>query len=211
MNQTGCRLEAAGEVCLALAELFHFPAEATVSQIRSGQFDKDLAELFQQAQYLLLPPDFRSLAKEWAALQADYARCFWGGGLAPTAIPVESVYKIWTTDPTAQVMIASSKGYLMGDSAIHILYILEQLNMTLPEEYRQMPDHLAILLELLACIIRTRPVGEKLSFIRDHFDWLDDLLAALASVPGHEFFSYTVRVIRSVVAAEAVHTAHTPC
>ncbi|UTW68982.1 molecular chaperone TorD family protein [Anaerobacillus sp. HL2] len=68
----------------------------------------------------------------------------------PFAPPIESLYKQWTTDPTAQVSIAKNKGYLMGDAALHMKYLYDQYQIEVPEGFSNMPDHLTLQLEFLA-------------------------------------------------------------
>ena len=108
-------------------------------------------------------------------------RCFIGIG-KQSALPVESIYKKWTHDPTARLPIAGSTGYLMGDPALHARYLLDHYQLQIPPDYRMMPDHLLLLLELLAYLLENRPPEESRTFLNQHFDWLDSFDKALETI-----------------------------
>ena len=115
------------------------------------------------------------------ALKLFYLRCFIGIG-KQSALPVESIYKKWTHDPTARLPIAGSTGYLMGDPALHARYLLDHYQLQIPPDYRMMPDHLLLLLELLAYLLENRPPEESRTFLNQHFDWLDSFDKALETI-----------------------------
>lgn len=197
-NREARRKTAAEEIYLILAEFFKFPTAEFYDDIRSGRVDEQLRALFFEAGYVSEEIELRHHVGSFEEMKANYSRCFLGM-TRPFALPVESVYKVWTTDPTAQVSIANSKGYLMGDSALHIQHLFQQFQLEVPQEYEKMPDHLTILLELLAVIIRERGIAERTTFIRDHFDWLDDFLEALSPVPGHELYTHVTKTVQRCV------------
>jgi TorA maturation chaperone TorD len=198
------RRKAAAAVFQILAECFKRPQEQFVTQLRTGQVDQELRNLTVLAGYTVESIDFACLAKELSLMAADYDRCL-AGIFPPFVLPVESLYKRWTEDPSAQVAIASSKGYLWGDSALHIQYLLVELQLKIPEEYAQMPDHLALLLELLAYMLTMRPRAECQDFLTDHFDWLTDLAEAVRQFPGHKFFSYALDMTQAAIQSELQH------
>lgn len=111
------------------------------------------------------------------------------------ALPIESIYKQWTSDQTCQMPFARSTGYLLGDSALHIRFILKEFQMEIPNEYSQTPDHLAVLLELLAYFIENSPDEFVLQFINDHFDWLDDFAEKLVSISKHSFYPQVTELL----------------
>lgn len=112
-----------------------------------------------------------------------------------TALPIESLYKQWTSDKTCQMPFANSKGYLLGDPALHIRFILNELQMEIPEEFSQIPDHLTILLELLAYFLEHSPAEFVHEFLGDHFDWVDEFAAKLDSVSEHSFYPQITRLL----------------
>lgn len=111
------------------------------------------------------------------------------------AQPIESIYKRWTSDPTCQMPFANSKGYIMGDSALHIKFILDEFQMEVPEEFHHIPDHLAILLELLAYFIEHSPNEFVWDYLNDHFDWLEEYLAQLSAVSDTDFYPMVTRMV----------------
>lgn len=195
------RRKAAEEIWLTLAELFKYPEDDFLNQLLDGSVDKALHDLFHQAGYDIGEPELKHRASGHADLKHLYACCFLGA-IRPYAVPIESVYKVWTTDPSAQVSIAASKGYLMGDSAIHVRHLLEHFGLEIPSEYASMPDHLAILLELAAYFIANRPEADTAIFLADHFDWLDDFQEALVKTDEHDFYSYAVELVKGAVRSE---------
>jgi nitrate reductase assembly molybdenum cofactor insertion protein NarJ len=116
-----------------------------------------------------------------------------------SAVPVESIYKQWTADRTCNLPFAKSKGYLLGDSALHIRFILERFDIEIPEEYKNIPDHLAILLELLGCFIENAEETFTTQFLVDHFDWLDEFAARIEALPGNRFYLQVTRLLQQML------------
>ena len=85
---------------------------------------------------------------------------------------VESYYKPWTQDVTCSLPFASEKGYLMGDSALHLSAVFQEAGLEVEEEFRGCPDHLVIELEFLAHLYRGATEIETRTFVRDHLDWI---------------------------------------
>lgn len=184
-------------MCLALAEFYRFPDEEFIRELQNGEWEKLINELAGQAglagDKIAWPEDLT-----YSSLKQEYIRCFTGAG-EPAALPVESVYKVWTQDPSARVMFAKQKGYLMGDSALHIQYLLDTLGVELPEEFRGQPDHLVVLLELLVYFLDHLELQDTLQYLQDHFDWLPDFYARLQENGAHELYlTITSLLIRCV-------------
>jgi len=195
------RQELAEEIFLILAEFFKYPTEDFYNNILSGDVDKQLKAFFEAVDYKLKPPQFSFWVSDFKGLRAEYSSSFLGI-TAPFAVPVESVYKVWTNDPSFQIPIANSKGHVMGDSALHILHLFEHFQLQIPEEYREMPDHLTILLELYAFMIKERPLQECKVFLKDHFDWLDDFEEVLSNISECKFYLYVLDVLKKVIKEE---------
>jgi putative dimethyl sulfoxide reductase chaperone len=123
-----------------------------------------------------------------------------------TTIPVESLYKPWTQDESCTLPFAHSRGYLQGDSAMHIQFILGEFQIEIPLEYKGMPDHVSILLELLAYFIEHAPNEYTAEFIKDHFDWLAEYETKLMEVSNHTFYSKVTRFLIEVI--EALRTEY---
>ena len=87
----------------------------------------------------------------------------------------------------------------MGDSALHIKYLLETLALEIPKEYEGMPDHLTILLEIYAFLNQEGMRQEADDFLGDHFDWLPALSEALAKVENSDFYLYAVLQLQQLL------------
>ncbi|MGF7184151.1 TorA maturation chaperone TorD [Desulfitispora alkaliphila] len=169
------------------AEFYKFPDRDFYNQLASGDLFQELEKLSTKAGFapsnLAWPVSVPSLHQ----LQQEHLRCFMGFN-SQAAVPIESLYKRWTVDPTAKLTIASQKGYLMGDAAVHIHYLLDSLGLEIPSEYQQKPDHLAILLEILAYLITERNEREVELYISEHLDWLPHLKLRLIEIDAHPLF-----------------------
>ncbi len=177
--------------CLAAAELFGLlsafwqpPDETFWHNLNDGAVDHEISEYSLQAGFSASPiaaDSFQQNLPPLAAIKMFYLRCFIGIG-KQSALPVESIYKKWTEDPSARLPIAGSTGYLMGDPALHAQYLLNHYQLQIPPDYRMMPDHLLLLLELLAFLLENRPDDEVHLFLSQHFDWLDSFAEALEAI-----------------------------
>ena len=203
---------AAAELFLLLSAFWQSPEEDFFTELANGSIDSAIARLGTQAGY---PPfcrhtgQFQSATPSFSALQSFYFTYFGGAGKA-SVLPVESLYKRWTEDPTVRLPIAGSTGYLMGDAAMHVQYLLESYGLSVPVAYRMMPDHLVLLLELAAFLLEHRPLEESRLFIHQHFDWLDSLSKSLASLQLEadnelqlqKFYQLALQTLQETVACE---------
>lgn len=179
------------------ADLFKFPEEELYEDLKSGLLDEQIAELSQSAGLAILS-GFENKVGTYEEMVETYNNCFLGVR-TPFAVPIESVYKVWTTDESYQVPHKSQKGYLMGDSALHIKHILESLGLEIPKEYELMPDHLTILLELYAFLVSKEMEKEAEQFRKDHLDWLPDFYEALSTIDSSGFYVYTVKTLTQFI------------
>jgi TorA maturation chaperone TorD len=113
--------------------------------------------------------------------------------------------------------IAGSTGYLMGDPALHAQYLLDHYQLLIPPDYRMMPDHLLLLLELLAFLLENRPGEEGQLFLSQHFDWLTDFAQAIDSIAtdspedfqAKRFYQLALQFLQQTVSCQlAKHTQH---
>ncbi len=175
---------AAAELFGLLSAFWQPPDEAFWNNLAAGAVDDELIDYSQQAGFSAsqaTADSFRQNLPPLAALKMFYLRCFIGIG-KQSALPVESIYKKWTADPSARLPIAGSTGYLMGDPALHAQYLLDHYQLQIPPDYRMMPDHLLLLLELLAFLLENRPTEEVYLFLSQHFDWLADFDQAIGAI-----------------------------
>ena len=94
------------------------------------------------------------------------------------ALPVESLYKPWTSAPGSQ--FGGARGLYLGDPARHVQALYDALEVEVPERFAAMPDHLSLLVELLSLYVEAGNTEAAQQFARDHFDWLDAYDDALA-------------------------------
>ena len=172
---------AAADLFLHFADFWRPPDSDFWQDISSGVMDETIATLSYQAGYPMtenVRECCRDLLPPLSALQYFFVRCFIGIG-KKSVLPVESVYKKWTEDPTTRLPIAGSTGYLMGDAALHARYLLDHYGLSIPPDYQMMPDHLVLLLELAAFLLRRRTDMESRLFLEQHLDWLGQFAEAL--------------------------------
>ena len=165
------------EVYLLLSEAFKQPTEQFIAE--QPPMVDFLARSFQQLGHDL-PGD---LYENWPALLPDlpsataaYRQSF----LFPVhsrVLPVESVYRRWTSDASAEVPFAAEKGLLLSDHALHMKDLYETFGITIPEEYESMPDHLCLELEFAALLLEHDAETKYGVFIAEHLNWLADLVA----------------------------------
>lgn len=99
-------------------------------------------------------------------------------GMPLAALPVESLYKPWSAAPGNA--FGAQRGLYLGDSAQHIQAVCAALELDVPERYAAMPDHLSLLLDLLALFVESGNAQAAADLAADHFDWLGDYDVALA-------------------------------
>lgn len=129
-----------------------------------------------------------------STLQGEYARLFdqWEGEKISL---VESTYKPWTMDKECRMVFAASKGLFMGDCALHMREIYQQLSLEVPEAFRSMPDHLVLELELLALLYKSASNAQIERFIGDHLDWIPELKGAIEKSNPHPFYRNAVELL----------------
>ena len=210
---------------LAAAELFGLlsafwqpPDELFWHNLADGSVDEELANFSQLAGFSPALPEkalFQQTLPTLDALKLFYLRCFIGIGRHST-LPVESIYKKWTEDPSARLPIAGSTGYLMGDPALHARYLLDHYQLQVPPDYRMMPDHLLLLLELLAYLLENRPPEESRTFLNQHFDWLDSFGKAVEAIAADDsedskakqFYQLALQTLIQAVQCQSEKYAH---
>lgn len=205
------RSEAALTGLLQECALFWQPPDTAFWQdVADGRVDESVQSLAIQAGNPSFPApgaSFRELLPPLTELRSFFQSYFTGAGKTKV-LPVESIYKKWTEDPTARLPLAASTGYLMGDSALHIQYLLEQFGFRIPGDYPMMPDHLAVLLELAVFLRQNCPRREADLFLAQHLDWLGDFARALQAIDpdgttgqqAKEFYLQAVELLRQTVA-----------
>ncbi|NWG04912.1 MAG: molecular chaperone TorD family protein, partial [Syntrophaceae bacterium] len=131
--------------CEIISSLFCPPDQRMVEPLTQGHlhtFFKSYIQLWEGEAEILKgfltqgPPQL--LLKE---LQEEYHRLFSDTGAEKISL-VESFYKPWTQDPHCPLPFAKERGFLMGDSALHLTAIFQQCGIEVSEAFNGMPDHL---------------------------------------------------------------------
>jgi len=127
-------------------------------------------------------------------LEEEYSRLF--SELNEESISlVESFYKPWTLDPHCTLPFASQRGFLMGDSALHLLEVYRQCGLEVGDEWKGAPDHLTLELEFLSTLYRRATDREVEQFIQDHLDWIPLLKEKIDRSGPHPFYRSALEVL----------------
>lgn len=190
------------EVYLLLSEAFKQPsAQFVVEQSKLVQL---LNKVMQELNYSL-PKD---LFENWPALLPDLPaataafRQSFQFPVQSRIVPVESVFRRWTTDPSAEVPFAAEKGLLLSDHALHMKDLYETFCITIPDEYESMPDHLCLELEFAALLLEHEEEAKYRVFIAEHLNWLDDLVAEAEKQVIPEYYLQVIRLTAHFLSLE---------
>ncbi|OEF96748.1 TorD/DmsD family molecular chaperone [Desulfuribacillus alkaliarsenatis] len=195
--QNNMQKQAMVEMFQLLAEFYKYPNREFYEYISEENIQEELKQLVNGAGMDFAIQIYKPFAS-FDEMRIEYTRAFIGID-KPAATPVESIYKVWTTDETATMAFAKSKGYLMGDSALHVQHLLEKFQLEIPEELGKKPDHISVLLELQSYILEHESDEAALQFAKDHFDWIRDFKQEIEKVEGHEFYIYTTELLIDVI------------
>ncbi len=95
----------------------------------------------------------------------------------PRLVPVESVHKVWSSDPSCEMPFAREKGLLQGDAAHHLYQLYRSVGFELPAQYADSPDHLVLELEFMSLLVETAGTAEQRTFLDQHLDWIPALIS----------------------------------
>lgn len=183
-----------------IADLYKPPVLETWKEMEQNHLLKRLELLardlygFESSLDGILPDDFEQLCK-------IHKKAI-GSAEEKAVLPIESLYKPWTQDETCTLPFAREKGYLQGDPALHITFLLNELKMEIPMQYKGIPDHISILLELAAYFIEHAPEKFSREFIEDHLDWLSEFEIKLKEKSIHSFYEGITRFLIKVIEAQ---------
>jgi len=187
------------DIYLALAESMKDPTSEFVDDIPA--IIELLTTGFDFLGYELSADLFQEPIQNFETLRALYHQSF---TFPPESriIPVESVYRPWTLDPTATLPGAHDRGYLQGDPAHHMRVIYELYGLTIPEGFYAMPDHLCLQLEFAAHLLDSDQDNSLTIFLQDHLVWVDDLSAEAAKLEIPLFYRQIIAVIKLFIKSE---------
>lgn len=123
--------------------------------------------------HVYAPPSFEEK-------QAFAARHF-TGGLPASAMPVESLYVVWSDQPNA-APFTQRKGLYQSDVALYMRDLVSSMGLTLPTELGAYPDHLSIECAVCAYLIDAGLGQQASEFWCERTVWLTDFRARLRTV-----------------------------
>jgi TorA maturation chaperone TorD len=124
------------------------------------------------------------------------------GPFPPFALPVESVYKEWAREGETSLIAPGVRGMLMGDPAIDMLRRYRTCGIEIPEQFKDMPDHLALLLEYMALLCEAGTDDEQRRFVQDHLAWMPELKRLIYDCSESRFYRSVADASAAVVAYE---------
>jgi len=192
-----------------LSEFFKEPSADFAEDVASGR----LARFFDESLRLLgldpaLSQGLVASGDVRAQLDGEYRRLFLGP-LPPYIVPVESVYKKWSTDPGCQLPIAQEKGLLLGDSAIDMMRRYQAEGIEIPEALGSMPDHAALLLEYVSQLSLGGDEQACKDFMTRHMDWLDDLARDIQDIGIGGVYVHGALIAGKIAKRHAIDLAQT--
>lgn len=163
-----------------------------------------LKEAYEQLAYDISPAGYEGWVEQAGGLEdltRSHYECFFYPG-ENRIVPVESVYRQWTFDNTAEVPFAQEKGYLMSDAALHMKAIYREFGLSIPREYDAMPDHLCLELEFAAFLLEQDDPEWYRVFLAEHLDWVDELAEDAAKKDAGRFYREVLTVVKEFVSWE---------
>ena len=190
------------EIYLLLSEAFKQPTAAFVAE------QPAIARFLEQSLQELNYPLPRKLYEDWPALLPDLStatasyRQSFVFPVHSRVLPVESVYRRWTSDASAEVPFAAEKGLLLSDHALHMKDLYQTFGITIPEEYESMPDHLSLELEFAALLLEHDAETKYGVFIAEHLNWLADLVAEAEQKELPDYYLQLIKLTAQFLALE---------
>lgn len=184
--------------CQILSSLFCPPDQGMVEQLSQGHlhaFFKSYVQSWEGEIGILKgfltqsPPQI--LLRD---LKEEHHRLFSDTGKERISL-MESFYKPWTQDPHCSLPFAKEKGFLMGDSAIHLSTIFQHCGLEVAGPFKGMPDHILIELEFLSYLYREAGDVEIKRFIKDHLDWIPFLKESVEKARAHPFYISLIEIL----------------
>ncbi len=145
--------------------------------------------------------DWPQVANEHQELIGRYFDSFFYPN-ANRVVPVESIYRQWTFDDTAEVPFAKEKGYLMSDAALHMKALYGQMGLTIPVEYNSTPDHLCLEFEFAALLLEQGKNDWYITFLKEHLTWVEELHQEAETNNIARFYREVIALAKEFVARE---------
>lgn len=165
------------EIYQILSECYKEPSIEFAMDVAQGNLYQELSRHLTRLGIALSLEDLKipGDAEEVLQVLKDQYYPLFMGPFPPFALPVESAYKEWARSGESPLIAPDVKGMLMGDPAVDMLRRYEASGIEIPKEFKEMPDHLALLLEYMALLCEAGTEEERERFVRDHLNWLPGL------------------------------------
>lgn len=165
-----------GQAYISLSQLLQRPSGELLTFIDSSGF-QELWLKVEQAYGIQYPksweaaelPDMEKWDEMWRKTM---------GPVHPLASPIESLYKVWTRDPSCEMPFANQKGLLLSDWGRHMEALLIKAGFEIPPQFAHCPDHLVLVFEYVSLLVEDASTEDQLLFAKHHLDWLEDLVEA---------------------------------
>ncbi|RLB68002.1 MAG: hypothetical protein DRH08_02240 [Deltaproteobacteria bacterium] len=188
---------ARADVYRLLSACFYQPEEIFLEEELFGQLKTAMAKVNPQRvpDGVSLESSFRGAGQE--ALQLDYSRLF----LGPFEIPAK---------PYGSVYLDGEK-IVMGDSTLQALALYREGSFEIAEDFREMPDHVAVELEFLYLLSfrigqakddeeRNCLVALKRRFLEEHLGrWIGTFSEAIRKSADSDFYKQLADLTEHVV------------
>lgn len=191
-------MSAPADIARTLAWIIREPDEEVVEALNSGEICGMLSSYFYDVAVTVV--FLRDGGYTVQALSLQYAQSFLSGRAGLSL--AESVYKPWCGDSGVPSPDYTRTGLLMGDPAVHMMELFRRAEITVPDGFCGEPDHISLELEFLAGLLDTGLDNMALFFIRDHLDWVPELVIRCAESLIDPFYLNVIRLIDAFVAKE---------
>lgn len=136
-----------------------------------------------------------ALGSTYETLAEEHQRLFEGPGAHPCP-PYESV---WRTDRSRLV-----QGTVMGPAASAVKALYEELGLRVREGSHELPDHLAIELEALACALAEGRPDAARALLHEHLlGWVPGFCERVAAESRHPFYRAVAAITPTLLSAVA--------
>jgi TorA maturation chaperone TorD len=184
--------------CQILSSLFCPPDQEMVEQLNQGHlhaFFKSYVRSWEGEIEILKGFLTQSPTQIFLKdLKEEHHRLFSDTGNERISL-VESFYKPWTHDPRCCLPFAKEKGFLMGDSAVHLSTIFQHCGLEVAGPFKGTPDHILIELEFLSYLYQEAGEVEIKRFIKDHLDWIPFLKESFEKARAHPFYISLIEIL----------------
>jgi len=184
--------------CQILSSLFCPPDQRMVEQLNQGHLHAFFKSYFQSwAVEIEILKGFSTQGPPQILLRdlkEEHHRLFSDTGDERISL-VESYYKPWSQDPHCSLPFAKEKGFLMGDSAIHLSALFQHCGVEVAEPFKGMPDHILIELEFLSYLYQEAGDEEIKRFIKDHLDWIPFLKESFEKARAQPFYISLIEIL----------------